>query len=181
MSMVNQTPQRAPRLRVVVAGAVAVLLLGSSLYAARAGNNNGYNDSLNGGEIAAITLGGAGAIWAIADVMKKDKDSDDASNEKSKSAKSKAVKEVRVQSSRNQLGSGDAASVEVQARYEGSSSWTNVTDRASIQLAGNSSLTQIDGSKNAFAVPYGSQVVPGAATIQASFGGQTASATINVN
>jgi hypothetical protein len=181
MSMDNQTQQRAPRMRFIIAGAVAAILLGSSFYAARAGSDTGYqggDSSLNCAEIAGMAIGGVGAAIVIMDVMKKDKDDDDASAAKSKSAKAGNVEQIRVISSQNQLTSGDAATVEVQARYQGSKTWQNVTESASINSVG---LTRIDGSNNAFAVPYGTKVAAGPATIAATFGGQSASATVSVN
>ncbi len=181
MSMVNQTPTRgnAPRFRVVIATAVAALLLGSSFYSAQAGNNGGYNDSLDGLEIAAIAVGAVGGGLIIANMMSGSGGGDgDASAEKSKTAK--AVSEVRVRSSQNQLTSGDTATVSVEARYAGSMNWQNVTDKANVRLV-SGDLTQIDGAKNAFAVPFGATVVPGSALIEASFGGQSASTTVAVN
>jgi hypothetical protein len=183
MSMVNQTLQRAPRLRFVIAGAIAAVLLGSSFYAAQAGSGTGYQggeDSLSGAEVGAIVAGGIGAAVVIMDVMKdKDDDDDDASASKSKSAKAGNVEKIRVISSQNQLTSGDTATVQVQARYQGSKTWQNVTESATINSVGG--LTRIDGSSNAFAVPYGSKVAAGPATIAATFGGQSASATVSVN
>jgi len=166
-------------LRNVVVGAVAALLLGSSFYAAQAGNNSGYSDSLNGAEITAIALGGAAGLFIVADVMKKDKD-DSASNEKAKKAMSGAVQQVRVVPSLKTLDAGDATSLEVQARYEGSKTWQTVTSDASLRLL-QGGLTRVDGAKNAYAVPYGSRTASGPATIEASFGGQTATATVTVN
>jgi hypothetical protein len=75
---------------------------------------------------------------------------------------------------------GDTATVQVQARYAGSQNWQNVTENASISLV-TGGLTQIDGSKNAFAVPYGSKVLSGPATVEASFGGQSVTAEFRVN
>lgn len=181
MSMVNQTPTggRKPRFRVVIAAAVATLLLGSSFYGAQAGNNSDYNDGLDGLEIAGIAVGAVGggiAILAATGIIGGAAD-DEASADKAKTAK---VSELRVRSTQKQVTAGDATSVEVQARYQGSNTWTNVTDRASVRLV-EGALTQVDGAKNAFAVPYGSKVVPGNATIAASFGGQSATATVAVN
>jgi hypothetical protein len=183
MSMDNQISQRGrgSRLRIVIAAAVAALLLGSSFYAAQAGNNSGYDDSLNGLEVAAIAVGGVGAGIVILGIMNDDDDDEDeSSSAKSKNAKAGNVEQVRVRSLRNELSSGDATSVEVEARYQGSKTWKNVTDSANLSLV-KGSLTQIDGTKNTFAVPYGSKVAPGSATIQASFGGQSASTTVAVN
>ena len=181
MSMVNQTPQhgRAPKARTVIAAAVAALLLGSSFYAAQAGNNSGYDSDLDGIEIAAIVLGGLGAGAIIFGAMAGDDDDDDeTSAAKAKSAK--AVEQLRVVPSQSRLTGGDAATVEVQARYQGSKTWQNVTSLANVQLV-SGDLTLVDGSKNAFAVPYGSKVASGNAKIAASFGGQNASTSVAVN
>lgn len=178
MSLVNQTPRRNNMVRTVVAGSVAALLLGSSFYAAQAGSNSDYGDgSLDGGEIAAITLGGVGGIAIVMGVMNDRKDDDDASAAKSKTAK---VEQLRVVPAQTRLGVGDATTVEVQARYQGSKTWEKVTNSASVQLV-SGGLTQVDGSSNAFAVPYGSKVVPGDAVIKASFGGVSAATTVSVN
>jgi hypothetical protein len=181
MSMVKQNSGSRPQslLRFVAAGSVAALLLGSSFYAAQAGNNAGYSDSLNGGEIAAIGLGGAAGLMIVADIMKKDKD-DSASAEKAKKADSGIVKQVRLVPSQKNLGAGDSATVDVQARYEGSQTWETVTNDANVKLL-SGGLTKVDGAKNAFAVPYGSKVSSGKATIEASFGGQSATTSVAVN
>jgi hypothetical protein len=181
MSMVNQTPTRGqtPRFRVVIATAVATLLLGSSFYSAQAGNNGGYNDHLSGLEIAAIATGAVGGGLIIASMMRdKNDDDDEASAAKEKSAK--AVTGVRVRSSQNRLTAGDTTTVAVEAQFAGSEAWQNVTDKASVRLV-KGNLTQIDGSKNAFALPFGSRVAPGEATIEASFAGQSALTTVAVN
>ena len=182
MSMVNQTPQR--RLRVVVSAAIAALLLGSSFYGAQAGNNGGYgngSDRLNGLEIAAIATGAVGGGLVIASIMRGEGDDEDeeSSASKSKSAKAGKVEAVRLISGTSQLSAGDATAVEVEARYEGSRTWTKVTDSANISAVGG--LTQIDGARNAFGVPYGSKVASGPATIEATFGGLRASTSVTVN
>jgi hypothetical protein len=180
MSMVNQTPQRGsgPKARAVIAAAVAALLLGSSFYAAQAGNNSGYDSDLDGIEIAAIVVGGLGAGAIIFGAMAGDKEEEETSAAKAKSAK--AVEQLRVVPSQSRLGAGDAATVEVQAQYQGSKTWENVTNLANVRLV-SGDLTMVDGSKNAFAVPYGSKVASGSATIAASFGGQNASTSVAVN
>jgi hypothetical protein len=180
MSMVNQTPQcgRGPKVRVVIAATVAALLLGSSFYAAQAGNNSGYDSDLDGAEIAAIVVGGIGVGAIVFGVMSKDDDDEESSAAKAKSAK--AVEQLRVVPSQSRLGAGDSATVEVQAQYQGSKTWENVTSLANVHLV-SGGLTPVDGSKNAFAVPYGSKVVSGNATIAASFGGQNASTLVAVN
>jgi hypothetical protein len=179
MSLVNKTPRRTNMFRNVAVGAVAALLLGSSFYAARAGSSSDYGDGdLEGGEIAAMAIGGAAGIIIIMDVMKNKDNDDESSAAKAKSAK--AVEQLRVVPSRSSLTAGDTATVEVQARYQDSSTWQNVTDVAGVRLV-SGDLTRIDGSKNAFAVPYGSKVLSGPATIQAELGGRTASTTVTVN
>jgi hypothetical protein len=180
MSMVNQTPQRSrgPKARGVIAAAVAALLLGSSFYAAQAGNNSGYDSDLDGIEIAAIVVGGIGAGAIVFGAMSDDDDDDEASAAKAKSAK--AVEHLRVVPSQSRLGAGESATVEVQAQYQGSKAWENVTNLANVQLV-SGDLTLVDGSKNAFAVPYGSKVTSGSAKIAASFGGQNASTSVAVN
>jgi hypothetical protein len=180
MSMVNQTPQRGsgPKARIVIAATVAALLLGSSFYAAQAGNNSGYDSDLSGLETAAIVVGGIGAGAIVMGALAKDDDEEDASTDKAKSAK--AVEHLRIVPSQTRVGAGDSATVEVQAQYQGSKTWQNVTNLANVQLV-SGDLTVVDGSKNAFAVPYGSKVASGNATIAASFGGQSASTRVAVN
>lgn len=181
MSMVNQTPQRARRQRLVIAGMVGTLLLGSAVYAGGrgGGKNGGYNDRLSGLEIAAIATGAIGGGLVIADMFRgrgNRGEDEETSRSKAKAAKAGTVKEVRVRSSQNELTSGDAALVQVEARYDGSSAWQNVTESARIKSSG--ALTQIDGSRNAFAVPYGSKVASQSATIEATFGGRSATTAV---
>lgn len=184
MSMVNHTPKRAPRLRLIAATSAAAILLGSSFYAAQAGggNNSGYDSRLSGLEIAAIASGALGGGLIIAGIMRgrgnRDVDEDESSAAKAKSAK--AVDQLRVVPSQSRLSVGDAATVEVQAQFQGSKTWENVTHLADVRLV-SGDLTMVDGSKNAFAVPYGSKVSSGSAKIAATFGGQSASTLVAVN
>jgi hypothetical protein len=187
MSMSEQAPRQHGRknvFRIVAAASTAAILLGSSFYAAQAGGGGAgqYTDDgdTDTGKIVGITVGTAVGVYLIAAAIDRDKDKDSSSAEKEKKAQSGKVQQVRVLPSQSTLGAGESALVQVQARYEGSQAWQNVTDSAGIRLV-SGSLTQVDGAKNAFAVPYGSKMVSGLATVEATFGGQSSSAQIQVN
>jgi hypothetical protein len=190
MSMSKQAPRQHGGknvFRLVAATSTAAVLLGSSFYAAQAGSGAAgqYRDDLDGsnvGNLVGITAGAALGVYFIAGAIDRDndKDKDSTSGEKEKSAKSGKVEQVRVLPSQNSLVAGDSSTVQVQARFQGSQTWQNVTDNASIRLV-SGSLTQVDGTKNAFAVPYGNKVVAGPATVEASFGGKSATAEFRVN
>jgi hypothetical protein len=169
--------------RTAAAISTAAILLGSSFYAAQAGGVGGYGDTDGDStaKTAAIVAGSAVGLFLLAGAIDRDNDNDKSESEdKAKSAKSGKVEQVRVLPSQTVLGVGDTATVQVQARYAGSQNWQNVTENASISLV-SGGLTQIDGSKNAFAVPYGSKVLSGPATVEASFGGQSVTAEFRVN
>lgn len=170
--------------RTAAAVSTAAILLGSSFYAAQAGGVGGYGDTDGDSAVktAAIVAGSAVGIFLLANAIDDDDDDENEakSEDKAKSAKSGKVEQVRVLPSQTVLGAGDSATVQVQARYSGSREWQNVTESASISLV-SGGLTQIDGSKNAFAVPYGSKALSGPATVKASFGGQSVTAEFRVN
>jgi hypothetical protein len=175
--------------RTAAAVSTAAILLGSSFYAAQAGVFGGYGPGGAGGDTdgdstvktAAIVAGSAVGLFLLAGAIDRDDDKDEAkSDDKAKSAKSGKVEQVRVLPSQTVLGAGDTATVQVQARFSGSQNWQTVTESASINLV-SGGLTQIDGSKNAFAVPYGSKALSGPATVEASFGGKSVTAEFRVN
>jgi len=186
MSMSEQAPRQHGRknvFRLVAAASTAAVLLGSSFYAAQAGAGAGqYADDgdTDTAKIVGITLGAGAGVWLLAAAVDKDRDKDSTSEDKAKSAKAGKVEQVRVLPTQKQLGVGDSTVVEVQARYAGSKTWQNVTDRASFKLV-SGGLTQVDGAKNAFAVPYGSTALAGPATVQVSFGGQSDTAEFQIN
>jgi hypothetical protein len=189
MSMSEQASRQLGRknaFRLVAAASTAAILLGSSFYAAQAGGAGAgqYRDDGEGdtAKIVGITVGAALGVYVVAGLIErnKDKDKDTTTEDKAKSAKSGKVDQVRVLPSQSSLGAGDSALVQVQARYEGSQAWQNVTESAGIRLV-SGALTQVDGAKNAFAVPYGSKVIAGPATVEASFGGKSATAEFHVN
>jgi len=170
-------------LRLAVAGATAAVLLGTSFYASQAGAASIYEDdgSTDTAKTVGISLGVAAGTFLIIGAIERGADSDKkSSNDKEKSAQAGAAQSVRVIPSQKSLGAGDSAMVDVQVRREGSQTWESVTNEASIRLL-SGGLTQVDGSKNAFAVPYGSKTQPGTATVQASFGGHTATTELQVN
>jgi hypothetical protein len=187
MSMSEQAPRQHGRknvFRLVAATSTAAILLGSSFYAAQAGAggpglyaDDGDTDTA---KIVGVTVGAGAAVWLIAAAVDRNKDKDSTSEDKAKSAKAGKVKQVRALPTLKQLGAGDTTVVEVQARYAGSNTWETVTDRASIKLV-SGGLTQVDGAKNAFAVPYGSAVKAGPASVQVSFGGQQETAQFLIN
>lgn len=184
MSMSEQAPRQHGRkitFRTLAAVSTAAILLGSSFYAAQAGTAGFYEDDLDGSETlktTAIVAGTAVGVMLLAAAIDRERrDGDTKREDKAKTAK---AEQVRVVPSRTGLTAGDATVLQVQARYPGSKTWSNVTDNAGIRLV-SGNLTQVDGSKNAFAVPYGSKVISGPATVEASFGGRTATAEIQVN
>lgn len=175
--------------RTAAAVSTAAILLGSSFYAAQAGVIGGYGGGGGGDtdgdstiKTVAIIVGTGVGVFLLANAIDDDDDDEieSKSEDKAKSAKSGKVDQVRVLPSQAILGAGDTATVQVQARYVGSQTWQNVTEKASINLV-SGGLTQIDGSKNAFAVPYGSKVLSGPATVEASFGGKSVIAEFRVN
>jgi hypothetical protein len=188
MSMSEQTPrqhQRKGMFRTVAAVSTAAILLGSSFYAAQAGLGAGqYEDDLDGsgeGTLIGVSVGVAVGTFLLAGAIGRDDDNaDKPSEEKAKSSKNGKVEAVRVVPTRDQLGAGESAVVQVQARYQGSKTWQDVTESASIRLV-SGGLTQVDGTKNAFAVPYGSSVSAGSSTVEASFGGKSDTAKFQVN
>jgi hypothetical protein len=186
MSMSDQAPRQQGRknlFRTVAAVSTAAILLGSSFYAAQAGSAGFYTDDgdEDTAKVVGVTLGVTAAVFFVAGAIEKGQDKKEgSSDDKAKSANAAGVQQVRVVSSRTGLAAGDAAVLQVQAKYAGSEKWQDVTESAVIrQVSG--SLTPVDGSKNAFAVPIGSKVVPGAAVIQAEFGGRSATTQLNVN
>jgi hypothetical protein len=186
MSMSEQAPRQHGRknaFRTLAAVSTAAILLGSSFYAAQAGTAGFYNDDGDAddtAETAGIVAGAGLGVFLIAGAIDRSNDKKSKSEDKEKSAKALPVEKVRLLSSSTGLTAGDSTVVRVQAQYPGSKTWTDVTDNAGIRLV-SGDLTQVDGSKNAFAVPYGSKAISGPATVEASFGGQTATAEIQVN
>ncbi len=187
MSMSEQTPRQHGRknaFRIVAAVSTAAVLLGSSFYAAQAGAGGAeYEDDLDGsgeGTLIGVSVGAALGVYLLTTVIGGSGGGGSSSEETPKSAKSNKVEQVRLLPSQNTLGAGETSVVQVQARYQGSEAWQNVTEGASIRLV-SGSLTQVDGAKNAFAVPYGGNATAGPATVEASFGGKSATAQFQVN
>jgi len=187
MSKDQQVSGRSERnaRRLAVAGATAAVLLGTSFYAAQAGPASIYEDdgTTDTAKNVGIGLGVAAGVFFAVGAIERGKDSDKKSSndkDKSKSAKAGPVQSVRVIPSQKSLGAGDSAMVDVQVRRAGSQTWESVTQDASIRLV-SGGLTQVDGTKNAFAVPYGSKTQSGPATVEATFGGLTSTAELQVN
>lgn len=186
--MSEQAPRQHGRknvFRTLAAVSTAAILLGSSFYAAQAGTAGFYDDDGDADETAqtaGIVAGATIGVILVAGAIDRanDKDKDTKSEDKTKSAKAAGVQQVRVVPTSTGLTAGDSTVLRVQARYAGSKTWSDVTENAGIRLV-SGGLTQVDGSKNAFAVPYGSKAISGPATVEASFGGQTATAEIQVN
>lgn len=187
MSMSDQAPRQAGRkhlFRTVLAASTAAVLLGSSFYAAYAGGG-GASQYVDDGDtdtaqVIGISLGVVAGTYLIGNLIANGAGAGSSSAEKEKTASAGSVEKVRVVPSSTGLAAGDTAVLQVQARYAGSKTWQDVTDNASLQLV-SGGLTQVDGSKNAFAVPYGSKVVTGPAVVKASFGGQSATTQLSVN
>ena len=188
MSMSEQAPRQAdrkPLFRIVAAGSVAAVLLGSSFYGAQAGSASGYGDTDgdSSGKTAGIVAGTVIGVYLLANAIggsASGSDADSNTEDKEKSAKAGKVEQVRIVPSQTQLDSGDTAILNVQARYQGSKTWQTVTESANVRLQ-SGGLTQVDGTKNAFAVPYGAKTASGPATVEATFGGQSVTAQLHVN
>ena len=186
MSMSEQAPRQHGRMnafRTLAAVSTAAILLGSSFYAAQAGTAGFYNDDGDADEDTSTAANVAGSLVGVVLVgaaIDRASNSHSKSEEKTKTAKATGVERVRLVPSSTGVSAGDATILRVQARYSGSKTWSDVTDNAGFRLV-SGGLTQVDGTKNAFAVPYGGKTVSGPATVEASFGGHSDTAEIQVN
>ena len=185
----QSTSRKASPLRVVAAGAVAVVLLGSSLSAVRGASLAGYvgagddeDSGISGGAVAGIVVGVGLGGYLIANAIDK-KEDEEGGTTSSKASTSRKVESVRVVPQNVSLERGAAQDFQVQARYAGETKWQNVTDNpnASLKLTGNSGGIQaVDGAKNVFAAPLDSKNAASSAKVVASFGGVQASSTVAV-
>jgi hypothetical protein len=133
----------------------------STAFSASWGQGGGGNygdddddDGLSGGEIAAITIGGLGAAYGIWLLAGADDDDDDDAETQATFVPGSAGKAsaVRLVAPKGGVAAGENAVLRLEARR--GNKWVNVTDeRGSSFNVSGSSVTRMDGAKNAFAVP----------------------------
>jgi hypothetical protein len=168
----------------VVAGAVALVLLGSSFNAARGGGNSAYDDDggLSGGAIAGAVLGGAAAVYFIAGAIDKDDDEEDGAPS-SRATTSRKVEAVRVSPQNVRMERGAAQDFQVQVRYAGEQTWQNVTNSPSVSMQvsdASGRVVAVDGAKNVFTAPLDGKSGPATVKVIASYSGAQATSTVAV-
>jgi hypothetical protein len=178
-------------LRVVAAGVVAVVLLGSSWSAVRgaslagyAGNGDDDDSGISGGAIAGIVIGGGAATYFIANAIEKEKEKKKEEGGSSSSrAASPKVESVRVMPQNVHLERGAAQDFQIQVRYAGEKTWQTVTDNsaASLKVMDTSGrVVALDGAKNVFTAPIDAKGGPASLKVVGSFAGAQATSTVAV-
>lgn len=152
------TAKGRPLFRMVAIGSAALFLLSTAYQASWGqGNNGDYgdDDGLSGGETAAIIVGGAVGALGLWGIFAADDDDDDGEAEAASApippSGGKATAARLVAPSRA-LAAGESTVFDLQVQRGGK--WVNATNEqgSAIEVQGTS-LTRMDGAKNAFVVP----------------------------
>jgi len=158
MSLTEQNDQprskRPSLIRTIAVGSAALFLLSTAYQVKSAAAATDYDNGLSTGEAVGIAVGAAGGaylLWLLLGADKKDEAATEATYAPGLTSGTKAAS-ARLITPSGKYAAGESAVFDLQVQR--GNRWESVTNErgSSIRVSG-APLTQLDGAKNAFAVP----------------------------